>query len=64
MTMNSDEAKDYRITITLDATQLAQVDEHVERIRARAKSPRLQVSRTDAIRDALERGFAEIGRSR
>src|SRR5262249_6344887 len=54
----------HRALVPIPSDMLPRIDEHVERIKKRAKTPHLQVPRTDAIVDLLTRGLAEAERER
>ncbi len=55
--------KDIGITIRLDPTKIEALDQHVERLRAKSAAG-IQITRTDALRNLIERGLADAGRAR
>ncbi len=51
------------ITVRLDQEKVEALDEHVERLRSKLPTG-VHVTRTDALRNLIERGLADAGRSR
>jgi hypothetical protein len=54
----------HRALIPIPRSMLPRLDGHADRIRARAKNNRLQVSRTDVILELLERALDDVERAR